>query len=329
MTGEYEVPELSSAAQIQVYSVMPVCDLAVSDVTYLAHSLVSGGTLDIQMELENRGMTAVQMATVQVMDGSQVLAEQNYSMDLRSGESISLMVNAPLETVPEQLRVTVTPLGYSDDDEADNAADLTLRLSDVSLEGGVGYSDGRGTTATVLVVNRGQAALNEVVLNLYDEDSALLGTQTVSDLAVGGSQFVTFVLDHPMANNSVLRVEAAKTGAENLMSNNSCTILVSAPPEKALTLMASAAETETGVTVVATVRNTTDAAQAYSLVCASYDAEGKLLHTARLDNLSALSGTENHQQLMLSDDDSAKTLKVFLLDSDHVPLASNVELSLG
>lgn len=329
VTGEYEVPELSSAAQIQVYSVMPVCDLAVSDVTYLAHSLVSGGTLNIQMELENRGMTAVQMATVQVMDGSQVLAEQNYSMDLRSGESISLMVNAPLETVPEQLRVTVTPLGYSDDDEADNAADLTLRLSDVSLEGGVGYSDGSGTTATVLVVNRGQTALNDVVLNLYDEDSTLLGTQTVSDLDVGGSQFVTFALNRPMANNGVLRVEAAESGTENLMSNNSCTILVSAPPEKALTLMASAAETETGVTVVATLRNTTDTARAYSLVCAGYDAEGKLLHTARLDNLSALSGTENHQQLMLSDDDSAKTLKVFLLDSDHIPLASNVELSLG
>lgn len=199
----------------------------------------------------------------------------------------------------------------------------------MSLEGGVGYSDGSGTTATVLVVNRGQAALNEVVLNLYDEDSALLGTRTVSDRAVGGSQFVTFILDRPVTNNSVLRVEAAESGTENLMSNNSCTILVSAPPEKALTLMASAAETETGVTVVATLRNTTDTARAYSLVCAGYDAEGKLLHTARLDNLSALSGTENHQQLMLSDDDSAKTLKVFLLDSDHIPLASNVELSLG
>lgn len=181
----------------------------------------------------------------------------------------------------------------------------------------------------MLVVNRGQTALNDVVLNLYDEDSALLSTQMVSDLAVGGSQFVTFALDRPMANNSVLRAETAETGAENLMSNNSCTILVSAPLEKALTLMASTAETETGVTVVATVRNTTDTAQAYSLICASYDAEGKLLHTAGLDGLSAQSGTEERRQFMLPAGDSAETVKVFLLDGDHAPLTGDVELPLG
>ena len=328
VTGEYEVPKLSSTAQIKVYSVTPVCDLAVSDVTYLPQSLVSGGTLDIQLELENKGMTAVPMAAVQVMNGSEILAEQTYSMNLRSGECIGLMVNVPLETVPEQLQVAVTPIGYSDDNEADNSADLNLRLGDVSLEGGTGYSDGNTTTATVLVANRGQTVLNDIVLNLYGDNDTLLSTQTVSALTTGDAEFVTFALDHPMANNSILRVEAEEVGSENILGNNSSVLLVSASPEKALTLMASAMDTDSGLAVVATVCNTTDADQAYSLICASYDKDGRLLHTAVLNDLSTQSGAEDYHQLTLASNDFAKTVKVFLLSSDHVPLTQYVELQL-
>lgn len=328
VTGEYEVPKLSSTAQIKVYSVTPVCDLAVSDVTYLPQSLVSGGTLDIQLELENKGMTAVPMATVQVMNGSEILAEQTYSMDLRSGECIGLMVNVPLEIVPEQLQVAVTPIGYSDDNEADNSADLSLRLSDISLEGGTGYSDGNTTTVTVLVVNRGQTVLNDIVLNLYDDNDALLSAQTVSALTIGDAEFVTFALDHPMANNSILRVEAEEVDLENILGNNSSVLLVSASPGKALTLMASAMDTDSSLAVVATVRNATDADQAYSLICASYDKDGRLLHTAVLNDLSTQSGAEDYHQLTLASNDFAKTVKVFLLSSDHVPLTQYVELQL-
>lgn len=328
VTGEYEVPELSSTAQIKVYSVTPVCDLAVSNVTYLPQSLVSGGTLDIQLELENKGMTAVPMATVQIINGSEILAGQTYSMDLRSGECIGLMVNVPLETVPEQLRVAVTPIGYSDGNEADNSADLNLRLSDVSLEGGTGYSAGNATTATVLVVNRGQTVLNDIVLNLYDDDAALLSTQTVSALAIGDSEFVTFALDHPTANNSMLRVEAEKIGSENILGNNSSVLLVSASREKALTLMGNAMDTDSGLAVVATVRNTTDTDQAYSLICASYDKDGRLLHTTVLNDLSTQSGVEDYHQLTLASNDSAKTVKVFLLSSGYAPLTRHVELQL-
>ena len=330
VTDEYEIPELSNAAQIKTYSVTPVCDLAVENVSYLAHSMVPNGTLDVQMDVTNLGMTAVNVVNVTVTDGTNTLSEQAYAAELLSGESMNLIVGVPLEDgIPANLTVEVTPAGYSDSDTANNSASIALRLSDVSLEGGTGYSDNTSTTATVLVVNRGQTNLSNVTLNLYqNSESTPLSTQTVPDLAVGDAEFVTFTLNQAMTNNSMLRVEATGLTEENLVGNNSCTVLVTAPPDAEVSLGASCTESDAGFAVVATIRNTTSSPQDYTIYCASYDGDGRMLRVKSLESRTTQSGGEDNYQFTLPANDSASSIKVFVLNSTRQPLTNCVELQI-
>ena len=331
VTEEYEIPELSPAAQLKVYAVTPVCDLAVENVTYLPHSMVPGGTLDVQMDVANLGATAVNVVNVTVNDGTNTLFEQAYAAELLSGERANLIVGVPLEDkIPTSLTVKVTPVGYSDGSTENNSASISLRLSDVSLEGGTARSDGAGTTATVLVVNRGQTDLNNVTLNLYQNgESTPLSTQSVPNLAVGDAQFVTFALNQAMANNSLLQVEAAGVSNENVVGNNSCTVLVSAPPVAEVSLGASYIESDAGFAVVATIRNTTSSPQDYTICCASYDGNGRMLQVTALENQTTESGGEDSYQLTLpANDASASSIKVFILNSVRQPLTDCVELQV-
>ena len=331
VTKEYEIPELSSTAQLKVYAVTPVCDLAVENVTYLPHSMVPGGTLDVQMDVANLGATAVNVVNVTVNDGTNTLFEQAYAAELLSGERANLIVGVPLEDkIPTSLTVKVTPVGYSDGSTENNSASISLRLSDVSLEGGTARSDGAGTTATVLVVNRGQTDLNNVTLNLYQNgESTPLSTQSVPNLAVGDAQFVTFALNQAMANNSLLQVEAAGVSDENVVGNNSCTVLVSAPPVAEVSLGASYIESDAGFAVVATIRNTTSSPQDYTICCASYDGNGRMLQVTALENQTTESGGEDSYQLTLpANDASASSIKVFILNSVRQPLTDCVELQV-
>ena len=328
-TEEYDVPKLSSTAQLRAYSVTPTCDLAVENVTYLAQSLTDGGTLDVQMELKNMGMTAVNLTEITVRDGTRVLAEQMVFTDLLSGKSTAVTLGVPLtDGVPESLSIAISPVGYSDANTINNAAQLVLRLSDISLEGGTAWSDGSGTTASVLVVNRGQQEWDNVTLSLYGEDGSLVSSETAPTLSPGNSEFVTFYLDDPLENNSVLTVEASGVGEENIMGNNRCAILVSAQQEARLTFAAGHMITDSGIAVVTTVRNATVSQQEYMLCCASYGANGQLLKIVLQESLVIRSGEESIHQLVLPKDESAVSLKVFILDSAYGALTGCIKMDL-
>lgn len=328
-TEEYDVPKLSSTAQLRAYSVTPTCDLAVENVTYLAQSLTDGGTLDVQMELKNMGMTAVNLTEITVRDGTRVLAEQMVFTDLLSGKSTAVTLGVPLtDGVPESLSIAISPVGYSDANTINNAAQLVLRLSDISLEGGTAWSDGSGTTASVLVVNRGQQEWDNVTLSLYGEDGSLVSSETAPTLSPGNSEFVTFYLDDPLENNSVLTVEASGVGEENIMGNNRCAILVSAQQEARLTFAAGHMITDSGIAVVTTVRNATVSQQEYMLCCASYGANGQLLKIVSQESLVIRSGEKSIHQLVLPKDESAVSLKVFILDSAYGALTGCIKMDI-
>lgn len=328
-TEEYDVPKLSSTARLRAYSVTPACDLAVENVTYLAQSLIDGGTLDVQLELKNMGMTAVNLTEITVRDGIRVLVEQMAFTDLLPGESTAVTLGVPLtDGVPESFSIAISPVGYSDANTTNNAAQLVLRLSDISLEGGTAWSDGGGTTASVLVVNRGQQEWDNVTLSLYGEDGSLVSSVTAPTLSPGNSEFVTFYLDDPLENNSVLTVEASGVAEENIMGNNRCTILVSAQQEARLTLAAGHMITDSGIAVVATVRNATASQQEYMLCCASYGADGQLLKIVSQESLAIRSGEESIHQLVLPKDESAVSLKVFILDSAYGALTGCIKMDI-
>ena len=330
VTGEYEVPQLSATAQIRMYSVLSACDLAIENVTYLPHSLVAGGTLDVQVELKNRGTTAADMVEITVADSSDIIFQQVFSVDLCSGGSLPMTIGVPLsESVPEHLQIEVHPIGYSDGNDADNSATLPLRLSDVSLEGGTCYSDGTQTTVTILVVNRGQTELEGVTLNLYDREGEVLASKPAPILSPGGSNFVTFALDVSLTSDSILKVEATGISEENLVSNNTCLLLVnSILAEKKLSLTASYATMGNAIAVMASVRNATDSDQKYALYCASYSVDGRLLQVTSMDDLFTQSGEESSFQMTFPSDSSVRSIKVFVLNNTYAPLTDCVEIKL-
>ena len=330
VTGEYDVPELSESACLRIYSASPLCDLAVDTVTYLPHSMVPNGTLDMQLELKNQGMTSVRMAEVTVTNGTTTVSQQTYLVDLLSGGTKPLSISVPLpETVPEQLQVNVQPVGYTDSNEENNRVALSLRLRDISLEGGTCYSDGEEATASVLVANRGQTSLFGATLNLYNREGELLSTAPAPALNPGDSAFVTFDLDMPLERNSILTVEASESGEENLMSNNSCLILVSAPVEQKFSMTATYTITDDEIAVVVNIQNTTSVAREYQLYCSSYDANGKLLQTSVSGSLSTRSNEETNSQLTLPAVSSASIIKVFMLSQSNAPLLDSIEIKIS
>lgn len=315
---------LSDVSVLKLYTITPVTEIAVEAVDYIAHSLVSAGTLDVQLDLVNNGMSTVDLVEVTVLDGTTVLSKNMVATTLHSGERETFFTTAALPAaVPEELTVRVTPVGATDSDETNNEATLALRLQDISLESAVAVSDASSTTVTVLAANRGQSTLSGILLTLEDEDGNALDTAETAALAAGESAFITFTLDSAYANNTVMKVTASGLEEENLTANNSVYALVSAPKAKAVRLAVNAyAASDGSVQIMAEIRNTTDAQQTYTLLCAEYNADGKMLSVQLLEDLTILSGEKQIQDFTFQS--SAAYVKLFALSNDGSVLAPSV-----
>ena len=325
-----------SSASLTAYSVTPYCDLAIERVAYLEQSLVKGGTLDVPVQVVNNGMANVDLMEIQVLNGTTQVASSVLGASLASGQSGTFYVSVPLGDTPadyKDLTVTVSAMGYTEHTEEDNSAALTLRLSDVSVEGAVASSDGSTTQVKALVVNRGQTDLGALTVRLYGEDgAAVLPTQTVAAPAIGEGTFVTFQVNESFANNTLLTVEATAAGLEvideNIASNNTYTALVKGPKAAAFTVSGSAIAGEDGtITAIASVSNTTETARSCTLYFAAYNADGRMLASQVAGDVLTESGAISSQQVKLKAS-GASVIRVFALDENGVPLIEAVEYSL-
>ena len=326
----------TSSASLTTYSVTPYCDLAIQRVTYLEQSLVKGGTLDVPVQVVNNGMANVELMEIRVLSGDTQVASSIIGASLPSGQSGTFYANVPLGDTPadyKDLTVTVSAMGYTERTEADNSAPLTLRLSDVSVEGAMATSAGSTTQVKALVVNRGQTALENLTVRLYDEDgTTVLPTQEVPALAIGEGTFVTFQVDQGFANNTLLTVEAIADGLtapeENIASNNTYTALVKGPKAAAFTVNGSAIKGEDGkITVIAGVSNTTAEAQTCDLFVAAYDAGGRMLTAQVVSGVQTESGAVSSRQVKLTASEAAG-IRIFALGENSVPLTAAAECSL-
>lgn len=325
---------LNGTALLTTYSVSPYCDLAVENATYLEQSLVKGGTLDIQVQVANRGMANVDILNIQVKNNGRILNSAAFDASLSSGQSDCFYISLPLGadlTAYQDLTVTVSASGYPyDKTPEDNTASFSLRLSDVSVEGAVASSDGTSTQVKALVVNRGQTDLGNLTVNLYDSDgSTLLDTQTVTAPAAGEGTFVTFQLAQGMENNRFLTVEATAEGLEpleeNPASNNTSIAVVKGPRTEACILSASAVAGSGGkVSVIASVQNSTQEEKQYSLYFAVYRADGKLLDSRVLADQVTAAGAQNLGQVDFYSTE-ADYVRVFVLDDTYAPLTEAAE----
>ena len=327
---------LSGTALLTNYSVTPYCDLAIEHAAYLEQSLVKDGTLDVSVRVANHGMANADIMNIQVKSGNQILSSSAFEASLASGQSDMFYISVPLGenlSACQDLTVTVSASGYVDQTPEDNTASFSLRLSDVSVEGAVASSDGASTQVKALVVNRGQTALGQLTVNLYDSDgTTLLDTQTVAAPACGEGTFVTFQLAHQgMENNHFLTVEATAAGLEpleeNLASNNSSIAVVKGPKAEGVTLTAYAiAEADGSISAVSTVQNTTQEEIHYSLYFAAYRADGKLLASQILADQVIAAGAESLGQVDFYSPEAAY-VRVFVLDDTYTyaPLTEAAE----
>lgn len=281
-------------------------------------------------------MANVNVVTIQVKAGSQVLSSGAFEAALASGQSDTFYVSVPLGedlSAYQTLTVEVSASGYTDHTPENNSASLTLRLSDLSVEGAVASSDGSTTQVRALVVNRGQTNLGDLTVKVYDSDgTTLLATQTVAAPPVGEGSFVTLQVASGLENNRFLTVEATAAGLdpleENLASNNSSIAVVKGPRAAAFTLAVSASANEDGsLSAIVDVSNTTEETKAYDLYVAAYSADGQMLASRVLTGLETASGGTELKQVDFSSSGAAY-VRAFALGAGYVPLTASAEDSL-
>lgn len=131
MGEEYDITQ----ADLMYYEVTPGMDVAVTDVIYDGTTLIPGEMLNVKLQLSNQGTETVSLFQVELYDGAALLGTAYAQEPLAPGGSALLTADLPLpESLPAAVTVKVTSLLADDVNMADNSAELTLRLSDVSVE---------------------------------------------------------------------------------------------------------------------------------------------------------------------------------------------------
>lgn len=316
-----------SAGTLNRYSVEIRGDLALEEVDYVPTTLLANNDLTVQLMLTNRGMAYARAVQVTVTDGETQLAQQVCQADLVSGQRGSVILNVPLgEALPQELTVSVEPIGFTDDQMEDNTAPLTLNLTDLSLDEATAVS-GSGTSVTVMVTNRGQTHIDAAELTLTDENGTLLATLTVTDLPARSAKFVEFTLEQTLENNALLIVEAEEIGTENLVSNNRFAVPVQKVEAGDLTEGLSLSVTDSGVEATVVLSNVTAEAVTGNYICAAYDSDGKMLacftelsYTTQPGKTSCLTGSLPAE---------TATVRLFRLNSDRIPTGAVIEKAIS
>lgn len=314
---------LSGTANLNLYTVTPYADLAITNTTYLGQSLVKGGTLDLVVDVVNNGMSAASIINISAFNGSDALSGAAYESSLPSGHSGQFYVSVPLDDPASltDLKVEVTASGYTDSTPDDNTAGVTLRLSDVSVEGSQVSGSGADTIARTMVVNRGQTDLTDVTVNLYAEDGVtVLATQTIASLSCGKGEVISFPVT-PSEDAQLLTIQASAAGLdvvdENLVANNKVTVRIDGTKKADIpvSVISSAVKNDDGTISVAAYSSVSDSG-ACRIYIAGYDSNGRMVDMTVSD--SAFLGG------MLSGNGIVK-VKVFGLDDDLKPVTDVFE----
>jgi len=299
----------------------------VTAVDYLAQSMVAGGTLDVTVDVANRGMSYVQMVDVTVFAGKEELQSGTYIADISSGGSEQLYLEIPLAedlAAMGDLIITVDAVGFTDAVPEDNGMAMSLRLSDLSVEDAEARSDGETTTVTAFVVNRGQTDLLGITVELLGTDGeSVLAAETVKAIPVGEGQFVTLTAQEGIEHLATLKIRSAADGLdpaqENIASNNTRTVIVDGPKEPVFNVLGSAAATENGAVAVMEIVNTTAEETVCSLAAVAYSADGQLLSIGYF-TYTVPAGGRIPATMTLETDKGSVEVRIFVLDGDAVPM---------
>ena len=257
-------------------------------------------------------------------NGNTLLASSAAEAPLPSGHSGQVYVSIPLNdpTSLTDLRVEITAGGYTDKTPEDNTARVSLRLSDVSLEGCQLVETPNGITLHTMVVNRGQTDLSDLTATLYGEDGqTVLDTYSISALDYGDGEVVSFPITQS-DESQLLTVQVCSAGLdvmdENIVGNNKISVLVDGikTVNTSAVFDASVKQNSDGSVDVAAITSNQEIQYLY---IAGYDTHGRMVDVVTSDH-TFLGGT-------LSGSDIIK-VKVFGLNAALIPITDHLEYDI-
>ena len=323
-TGEYGNSDL-------VYSQQGLAaDLTVRWADYVRQTLIPGGELTVKLDVANCGTAAADGVRLRVKNGDALLREEEILTRFAPGDETVLYIGCPLPEAPDfdSLRVEAIPLTGSDTRPGDNAADLRLYRTDLSLESVSAVTDGARTEVVTLVVNRGTAPAGETVLTFRQgkPDGTVLGTAPVPAVGPGDVESVSASLKGLQAGEMVY-VEAARIGEENLIGNNTSQALVLASDPVGLRLSAVAKKEQRSVLVTVNAENRTlSETGPITLVVAlcrtdtGQQVDCRVIPDVTVKGLGSYTG----EAVFGTDLPDGLTWKAFALDVAGIPLAESV-----
>lgn len=302
--------EVDDAKDLVWTQILPVSDLKLSDVSFDSDALVPGGTLPITLTVTNSGdhtvsslaLTANGVSTTQVCQ-------------LLPGESTEFTVNITCPSEKQTVTFEVQEPGQDDYTPEDNTADCTVGSADAELDLSL-LQIGSRKFLQAAVANQGMEPASGSVL-FIGPDGQTLAEQTFQNLAYGGTVIVEYEPDSFAAlyGEDVTATVRLQQDEPNTLNNTD-----SVPVLLTVTEILSAQRDAAVITAEIACMQDSGA----RVICAFYDADGRLLHTV----IQPLQSGKNSLSFTISDANAA-CAKLFVLDAKNAPAAAGKTVQMN
>ena len=302
--------EVDDAKDLVWTQILPVSDLKISDVSFDSDALVPGGTLPITLTVTNSGDHTVSSLA---LTANGVSTTQD--CQLLPGESAEFTVNITCPSEKQTVTFGVQEPGQDDYTPEDNTADCTVGSADAELDLSL-LQIGSRKFLQAAVVNQGMEPASGSVL-FIGPDGQTLAERTFQNLAYGGTVIVEYEPDSFAAlyGEDVTATVRLQQDEPNTLNNTD-----SVPVLLTVTEILSAQRDAAVVTAEIACMQDSGA----RVICAFYDADGRLLHTV----IQPLQSGKNSLSFTISDANAA-CAKLFVLDAKNAPAAAGKTVQLN
>ena len=302
--------EVDDAKNLVWTQILPVSDLKLSDVSFDSDALVPGGTLPITLTVTNSGDHTVSSLA---LTANGVSTTQD--CQLLPGESAEFTVNITCPSEKQTVTFEVQEPGQDDYTPEDNTADCTVGSADAELDLSL-LQIGSRKFLQAAVANQGMEPASGSVL-FIGPDGQTLAERTFQNLAYGGTVIVEYEPDSFAAlyGEDVTATVRLQQDEPNTLNNTD-----SVPVLLTVTEILSAQRDAAVVTAEIACMQDSGA----RVICAFYDADGRLLHTV----IQPLQSGKNSLSFTISDANAA-CAKLFVLDAKNAPAAAGKTVQLN
>lgn len=182
----------------------PTYNLSISDVIFNSLQLVSGNTLEIDVEVQNNGELSVDGYIIEVLnDAGEIVEVFDFDDCILPGKTHISKVFYEIETeyfTPHNIVINVDIEPFSDYDDSDNEYMIDLNYNDIAIENvGYGFIDDERINVFGNLVNRGYEDASDIVVTLYKDN---INSKPVDEIEISNtlssfdSEICSFEVDY-------------------------------------------------------------------------------------------------------------------------------------